>query len=211
MPRIARLVAAGYPHHITQRGNYKQDTFLERSDYEYYLAWLEKYRRKYMLAILAYCLMPNHVHLVVVPEKQDSLARTLRICHTRYSVYFNKKNSVNGHLWQCRFYSCILDERHLYAAIRYVENNPVRDKLVQNAEDWEWSSARAHLNVGRINNIVSLCDIKQFIEIEDWENYLRSEDETMIRNIRTNTSIGRPLGSDEFISKLEKIMGRQIK
>jgi len=214
MPRIARIVAVGHPHHITQRGNYKQNVFFENIDYIRYLKWLNKYSNKYKLSVLAYSLIPNHVHSIAVPANENSLSKTFHTCHMRYAQYFHKKNDLRGHLWQGRFYSCALDEKHLYAAIRYVENNPVRAKLVSEAEDWEWSSARYHLNKGndKGNSLLSLADINNFIDVEDWERYLSDEDdETIIASIRSNTLAGRPSGDDTFVSQLEETFGKRLK
>ncbi|MBW2039797.1 MAG: transposase [Deltaproteobacteria bacterium] len=116
----------GYSHHITQRRNYRQPVFEPEADYLQYLQWLREYCKKYFLEIWAYCLMSNHVHFVGVPMKDDPLARTFNTLYIRYSQYFTQKRKATGHLWQGRFYPCILNERHSYAAIRYVENNPVR-------------------------------------------------------------------------------------
>jgi putative transposase len=124
MSRIARLVAVGYPHHITQRGNYKQKTFRSQKDFLQYLNWIEEYCKKYLLLIFAYSLMPNHVHFIATPQKENSLSKSFGTAHGRYSQFFNKKHNLRGHLWQDRFYSCALDERHLYAAVRYVEKIP---------------------------------------------------------------------------------------
>lgn len=210
MPRIARVVATGYPHHITQRGNYKQKVFTSNKDYKFYLEHLNRYQCRYSLSILAYCLMPNHVHFVAVPKKEHSLAKTLNVCHMRYAHYFNKKNNLTGHLWQGRFYSCILDDKHLYAAIRYVENNPVRAGLVKKAGEWKWSSAKEHL--GGEKGLLSLGDIYEYIEINNWKSYLsQKEDERIMGEVRKNTLTGRPSGSDMFIAKLEKIFGKRLK
>lgn len=209
MPRAARIVAVGYPHHITQRGNRNQNVFNKDLDYRRYLKWLERYRNEYGLSILAYCLMPNHVHFAAVPRKEVSLAKTFSVCHTLYSQYFNKKSNASGHLWQGRFYSCILDEKHLYAAIRYIENNPVRAKLVKSAEEWKWSSAKYHLN--KEMGILSLDEPGDFITIYDWKAYLQNEDDKIIQKIRVNTSTGKPLGDNFFISKLERLLGKRIK
>jgi putative transposase len=149
MPRIARVVAKGYPHHVIQRGNYRQPVFEEDNDYVQYLEWIKDYGKKYSLEIWAYCLMSNHIHFVCVPEQEDSLARTFNALHMRYSQYFNQKKKLKGHLWQGRFYSCILDEEHLYAAVRYVENNPVRAGIVRKPQRYKWSSARSHVNRGK--------------------------------------------------------------
>ena len=118
MPRIARVVIKDCPHHITQRGNYKQIVFSEHNDYQKYIEWLSDYCQKHKLTILGYCLMPNHVHFIAIPHQTDSLAKTFNNCHMRYSQYYNKKNNATGHLWQGRFFSCALDEKHLYEAIR---------------------------------------------------------------------------------------------
>jgi len=145
MPRISRAVAVGYPHHITQRGNYRQTVFKSDEDFNRYFQLLQKYSDKYSLKIWAYCLMSNHVHYVAVPMNDNSLAKTFNALHMMYSRYFNQKSGGNGHLWQGRFFSCVLDELHVYAAVRYVENNPVRANMVDKPEDYKWSSAGAHV------------------------------------------------------------------
>lgn len=121
MPRIGRVVVKDYPHHVTQRGNYRHTVFIEKSDYQQYLGWLDMYAKNNGLSFLVYCLMPNHVHYIAIPQNDDSLAKTFNITHMRYSQYFNRKKRAFGHLWQGRFYSCVLDDYHLYAAIRYIE------------------------------------------------------------------------------------------
>ena len=135
MPRIARLILPNNPHHITQRGNYQQKVFKAEIDYSYYAALLKKYAMRYAVSIIAFCLMPNHVHFICVPSNEDSLANTFKITHTTYSQYLNRKDNIKGHLWQGRFFSSILDEKYLYAAVRYVENNPVRAGLVEKPWD----------------------------------------------------------------------------
>lgn len=210
MPRIGRIVATGYPHHITQRGNYRHIVFIEADDYKHYLEWLDLYAKKNSLSILAYCLMSNHVHFIVIPEAEYSLARTFNACHMRYAQYFNKKRKVFGHLWQGRFYSCILSESHLYAAIRYIENNPVRAHLVKRAWDWKWSSARYHV----LNEEcpISLTDVDRFIKIGNWKDYLcETEDIDQLKRIRANTLSGRPLGDAAFISRIERIFHLRIR
>ncbi len=136
MPRVSRAVAIGHPHHITQRGNYRQAVFAEKGDYVRYLELLADFCPKYDLDIWAYCLMPNHIHMVAVPGRQESLARLFNTVHMLYAQYFNRKRDATGHLWQGRFFSCVLDERHLYAAVRYVEMNPVRGGIVPVPQDY---------------------------------------------------------------------------
>jgi len=126
---------------ITQRGNYRQDIFLDEEDRKGYLTLILEYSHKYKLSILSYCLMNNHVHFIAIPHKEDSLSKIFNTSHMRYSQYFNKKKDERGYLWQGRFYSCVLNEKHLIVAGRYVERNPVRAKLIDKLWEWEYSSA----------------------------------------------------------------------
>lgn len=211
MARIARIIAVGLPHHITQRGNYKQVVFFDDADRQQYLYWIQEYSAKYNLSMIAYCLMQNHVHFVVIPNKEDSLARTFNTAHMRYSQYFNKKLNRNGHLWQGRFYSCVLDEPHFLLAARYVERNPVRAKMVKNAWQWKWSSALAHTGTG--GSFLRLSDFSKITDMscESWKQYVDSvEDENMIHNIKKYTMTGRPLGSPSFVEKLEKKFDKRL-
>lgn len=213
MPRQPRLVVPTIPHHITQRGNYKQTVFEEHRDFNLYCKWLDEYARKYNLEILAYCLMPNHVHFIAIPGLMNSLARTFNNAHMRYSQYLNKKRGQTGHVWQSRFYSCLLSPTHLYRAIRYVENNPVRARIVKRPEEYIWSSARFHLNRDR-NSLVHLADpteIKGMIgEIESWEQYLNEDDSKMVEEIREKTKRGYPVGPDIFVKKVERKFKRSF-
>jgi putative transposase len=209
MPRVARITAIGYPHHVTQRGNYRQRVFKSQSDYKQYLLWLKEYSDKNALDIWAYCLMPNHVHFVCVPQNRESLARTFNTLHMRYAQYVNKKQGMCGHLWQGRFYSCILEEKHLFAAVRYVENNPVRAGLVKDAEEYPWSSAKAHVKKGG-NIILSEKSYLQH-DIKNWSLYLKSgADNNVVEDIRAKTKVGRPYGADVFMTKLEKKLGMEL-
>jgi len=209
MPRIGCAVAVGYPYHITQRGNYRQIVFESDEDYARYLEWFTVYSRKYSLKIWAYCLMGNHVHFITVPEEPDSLAKTFNTLHMRYSQYFNRKNKATGHLWQGRFYSCVLDERHLYAGIRYVENNPVRAGIVLKAEAYKWSSARGH--VKKKTDAVLSGDCYIVGKIKDWSAYLREKDEPSLDDdIRQNTKTGRPCGGDSFVRGMEELLGGRL-
>jgi len=209
MPRVARIIAKDYPYHVTQRGNYRQTVFETDTDYRQYLAWLKEYSEKNSLDIWAYCLMSNHVHFVCVPRNDNSLARTLNTLHMRYSQYYNRKKGVTGHLWQGRYYSSMLDEMHLYAAIRYVENNPVRAGIVREPKDYTWSSARAHCDIvsdGILSDTCHLCD-----EIDDWSQYLR-DDETaeVLEQLKMNVISGRPCGDEEFIKEVEAVVGKSL-
>jgi putative transposase len=178
MPRTARLTDPGRPHHITQRGNYQQKIFDSEADYRFYLNHISKYSLEHKLSIIAYCLMPNHVHFIATPLSEDSLVKTFAVTNMRYSQYFNKKHNTKGHLWQGRFFSCPLQERHLFAAMRYVENNPVRCKLVNNAEDWPWSSAKSH--VFKTPDYLLLTYMTDILSIPNWKTYLSEPENNMI-------------------------------
>jgi putative transposase len=212
MPRIARVVAVGYPHHVTQRGNYGQTVFLDDGDREKYLMWMQEYSNKFGTSLLVYSLMTNHVHFIGIPDREDSLAKTFSAAHMRYSQYFNKKMGAKGHLWQGRFYSCVLDDNHLMAAAKYIERNPVRAKLVKKPWEWKWSSASIH--IGReCNRIIEVKDLFGIIDIkkEEWKIYIDSEDnEEDIKEIKRLTMVGRPLGEEQFIKDLEQKFGRRI-
>jgi putative transposase len=208
MPRTARIVIPDLPYHITQRGNYRQDIFQDNEDRLSYLSWINDYSKKYKLSIFAYCLMDNHVHFIVIPRKEDSLARVFSISHMRYSQYFNKKKKASGHLWQGRFYSCVLDEGYLLAALRYVERNPVRAGIVRKPWRWKWSSAGVH--VGQGDGVINLENITTVIDTtaEEWKEYIDlDENEEEVEDIRKHTLLGRPLGTKDFIAKLGKRIG----
>ncbi|PIW68109.1 MAG: transposase [Candidatus Omnitrophica bacterium CG12_big_fil_rev_8_21_14_0_65_42_8] len=211
MPRIARVVAIDLPHHITQRGNYQQRVFLDDRDRTQYLSWIQEYSVKYSLSLLVHCLMDNHIHFIAIPHKEDSLARAFNTAHMRYSQYFNKKMKTKGHLWQGRFYSCVLDEPHLITAARYIERNPVRAKIVNKPWQWKWSSAQTHINEGQAavkpDNLFESIDMAR----GSWKEYIDSkEDEKTVKAIRAHTLTGRPLGSKAFIEKLEKRFSRRL-
>ena len=208
MPRTARIVVPNLPYHITQRGNYRQDIFQDNEDRLSYLSWINDYSKKYKLSIFAYCLMDNHVHFIAIPREEDSLAKVFSISHMRYSQYFNKKKKASGHLWQGRFYSCVLDEDYLVAALRYVERNPVRAGIVRKPWRWKWSSAGVH--VGQGDGVINLENITTLIDTtaEEWKEYIDlDENEEEVENIRKHTLLGRPLGTKDFIAKLGKRIG----
>ncbi len=213
MPRIARVVAVGLPHHITQRGNYRQDVFLDVDDRRQYLFWIQEYSIKYGLSILAYCLMQNHVHFIAVPAKENSLAKTFNAAHMRYAQYFNKKLKQRGHLWQGRFYSCVLDESRLILAARYLERNPVRAGLVNKPWQWPWSSALAHTN-GKEDGLIGLGDFLAVVGMgyDYWKKYIDSAEEpNFLQNIRKYTLTGHPLGTLVFIEKLEGKLHKSLR
>lgn len=212
MSRIARVVALGLPHHITQRGNYQQDVFLTDDDRWRYLCWIQEYSIKYGLSILVYCLMQNHVHFIAIPAENDSLSKTFNTAHMRYAQYFNKKLRRHGHLWQGRFYSCVLDEPHLILAARYVERNPVRAGIVNEPWKWKWSSAPVHTSE-KEEGFIQLQDFTRIVDAShaSWKKYLGSTDEAkFLCTIRQNTRSGRPLGKEDFVRTLEENFGKTL-
>ncbi|OGF51102.1 MAG: hypothetical protein A2231_08875 [Candidatus Firestonebacteria bacterium RIFOXYA2_FULL_40_8] len=185
MPRTARSVDVNMPYHICQRGNSKQIIFHDYKDKEFYLRILKEGALKYDMSILAYCLMGNHVHLIVIPKYSYSLSKAFRNTNGKYSRYFNMKYDKSGHLWSERYYSKVLDSKYLAIAVRYVERNPVRAGIVRNPWKWEWSSAEAHLKMKK-DNIIS-GDFFKYTEIsvKQWKDYvLRPESNTELNIMR---------------------------
>jgi putative transposase len=212
MPRIARAILTGYPHHVTQRGNYRQPVFEDDADRLKYLEFLNHYKRKYGLAVWAYCLMDNHIHLLCVPSADDSLANTLRDTHMRYSSYFNRRRRQQGHLWQGRYGSCICDEPHMWAAIRYIERNPVVAGLVDRAEEYRWSSAAPHVTGQPTDTLDAGLPADAPASPGDWSAWLSEEeqDADLLRRLKQNTHTGRPCGGATFIKKIETLLKRTL-
>ena len=212
MPRLARTVCAQVPHHITQRGNRREDIFFTDEDRQAYLDWLKEYAEKYEVAILAYCLMTNHIHLIAVPATETGLQQVLKPLHMRYAQRFNRTQGFKGHVWQGRFFSSALDDDYLWAALRYVERNPVRAKMVRKAENYRWSSAGGHCGL-RPDPLLTEKSYwrKQFEGVGDWSAWLAEGDEPeKLEIIRRNVDKGLPCGSDKFIHKLEKMTGKVL-
>lgn len=206
MTRMARVVVLGLPHHVTQRGTRRQTTFFEPADYRAYLSLLAVACRRAETRVWAYCLMPNHVHFVMVPSSHDGLRAALSDAHRRYAEAVNRRFGWRGHLWQERFYSFPMDEGHLHAAVRYVERNPVAAGLTRTAAEWPWSSARAHL-AGRDDELVEVGPMLQ--RVGDWATYLEKVlSEEQLETISRHTRSGRPLGSKVFVADLERRLQR---
>jgi putative transposase len=212
MPRTARIVVPDIPHHITQRGNNRQDVFFVDDDRCFYLELLNNYAQKFALEILGYCLMTNHIHLIAVPNNPDSLAKAIGRTHLLYAQYINRFHKRSGHLWQNRFFSCPLGDRHLFKAMRYVERNPVRAKIVRFAWQYQWSSASAHTGKDDTAGIIDPARWRNLVGNMDWKHILsKSEDKRELQQIRTCLSVGRPLADDSFISKIEHAVGRRLR
>ena len=209
MARLARLVIPGLPHHVTQRGNRRQQTFFNDADYGAYLELMSDWCREKGVQIWGYCLMPNHTHLIAVPSSPDGLRWAIGEAHRRYTRRINFREQWRGYLWQGRFASFVMDEPYLLAAARYVELNPVRAGLVPSAQQWPWSSARAHL-AGRDDRLVKVAPLLAMIA--DWNAFVQSAvPEEELRQIRRHGRTGRPLGDETFVGRLEGLVGRVLK
>lgn len=208
MPRFPRLVVPEFPHHVTQRGSRRQPTFFCDADYSRYRDLLARQLPKANAELLAYCLMPNHVHLIVIPHRPHSLSRLLRETHARYARRINLEHGWQGHLWQERFHSFVMDDEHLFAAVRYVELNPVRAGLCEQPDEWPWSSVHFHLHE-RADRLITNAGMRAYVD--DWHAYLAEAlTSTELDTLRRHSRNGRPAGGLRFISSLEALTGRKL-
>jgi putative transposase len=209
MPRLARVVIAGIPHHVTQRGNRRQQTFFSNDDYETYRELMAEWCAACGVTVWAYCLMPNHVHLIAVPERPESLRLAIGEAHRRYTRRVNFREGWRGHLWQGRFASFPMSADHVYHCARYVELNPVRAQLVGQPQEWPYSSARAHLTgsddvMVRVAPLLEMaCEWSRFLQLRPDGNL-----ETLLRQHETT---GRPLGDEVFVAEMEARAGRCLR
>lgn len=206
------MVIPGCPHHVTQRGNNRQDVFFVDDDRHVYLELLRDGAARFGLEVVAYCLMTNHVHLVAIPHGEDSLAKAVGRTNLKYTQYINRLHSRCGHLWQDRFFSSPLDEQYFWTALAYVERNPVRAKTAPLAWEYPWSSASAHVGQNDPSGLLDLGRWKEMLAGLDWPEALTSpQDEQLVGRLRRWTNRGCPIGSDSFISKMERLIGRRLR
>ena len=206
---MARVVVPELAHHVTQRGNARREVFFGPQDRQVYLGLLQEYSAYHALRILGYCLMTNHVHLVVVPEHEKSLGRTLREVHGRYARYRNAVERGSGHLWQNRYYSCAFEGVRLASVMRYVELNPVRAGIVKSAGDFAWSSAAVHLGGSDALRLLDVETWQREWSSQEWSQWLREGAEE-VAAIREATHSGRVLGSEWFVAELERKLERPL-
>lgn len=209
MARIARVVVPGHPHHVTQRGVRAMAVFAGDGDRRRYLALMAEQCARFRVEVLAWCLMSNHLHMVMVPKREEGLAAAVGEAHKRYTRAKNFADGARGYLFQGRFGSCVLDERHLLAAARYVELNPVRAGMAARAEAWPWSSARFHL--GRRKKDPLVADRTLLGLVDDWRALLRGGDGPAEETLRRATRTGRPAGDRRFLVRVERITGRTLR
>lgn len=209
MARIARVVIPHIPHHVTQRGVRRNDVFFCDEDYHLYLRLLSKSCKENNTEVWAYCLMTNHVHLIMVPSSEDGLRASLGETHRRYTLHINQLEQCRGHLWQERFHSFPMDEKYLLAAVRYVELNPVHANIVKQPEDYPWSSAKAHL-AGKDDEMVKVQPMLE--RVTGWRAFLDSDlDDATLEEMRKHTQTGRPLGDEGFLDVLEQQTSRVLR
>ncbi|ACN16401.1 transposase family protein [Desulforapulum autotrophicum HRM2] len=210
MARMARAIAPGIPHHVIQRGNRRQQTFFNNEDYQNYLTVMSEWCAKFEVQTWAYCLMPNHVHLIMVPATKDGLNKAVGEAHRRYTRRINFREKWRGHLWQGRFSSFIMEERYLLACTKYVELNPVRAGLVEKPENWRWSSAGAHMK-GKDDILVMTKPLLEIVKTP-WEVFLSLDvEKSQIELFQKHERTGRPLGEDSFVIKMELLLDRKLK
>jgi putative transposase len=211
MPRVARVVIADVAHHITQRGNGRQFILASDSDRMVFMDLLRQAVEGRELSLVGYCLMSNHLHLVVVPHRAEDLAPALQKVLGRYASYWNVAHTTCGHVWQGRFYSCPMDPGHLWTALRYVELNPVRAKMAGEAAAWPWSSAAAHCGMADPHASLNMSLWRKSWAADTWRKFLgEGESASDLRALRQSTRTGRPWGSKEFTSALEAQTHRRL-
>jgi len=207
MARLARFVVPGLPHHVTQRGNGRQQTFFGEADYAAYRDLLAHHCAAHGVAVWSWVLMPNHVHLVLVPDHADALRAALSKVHRAYAGRVHAREKRTGHFWQGRFGCVAMDEPHLMTALRYVALNPVRARLVERAQDWRWSGVHALLDPERGDGLTHTEPVLE--RIPNFAALLRSgEDAHLSEALRRAETTGRPLGSSAFLDRVEAILGR---
>jgi len=212
MPRKPRVVAIGCPHHVTQRGCGRRQTFFTDHDRETYLRLLTRYAEQYEIELLGYCLMSNHVHVIATPRHENSLANAFGRAHADYARYANVLLGSCGHFWQERFYSCALDGCGSWNAVAYVERNPVRAGMVEDAADYPWSSAAAHAAGFDPRGILAMDPWEAEYTPSRWSEALRLGigEEAFQRRLRRATESGLPLGDEAFVKLWEERLDRDL-
>lgn len=219
MARLPRIVIPGVAHHVTQRGNRRLPVFFGDPDRALYLSLLHEGCERAAVACLAWCLMDNHIHLILVPEAADGLRAALGEAHRRYTRHVNLREGWRGYLFQGRFASYPMDDAHLMAAARYVENNPVAAGMAARAEQWRWSSARSHVAGRRVKGD-PLTDVAALgAHVANWRAMLRhgleageagEEAERIAEAIEARLRTGRPLAAEAWIARREAELERAL-
>jgi putative transposase len=210
MPRIARAIAPGFPHHVVQRGNNRDQVFFDREDRRRYLSLLKRYAEKWHSPLLAYCLLSNHVHLLTRPTSETSLYKMMQGLTLCYTQHINRKVGRTGRLWESRYHSCVVEqEKYLWAAARYIEQNPVRARIAERAEEYPYSSARSHVT-GKRDPVLG----EELFSPEDRGDYVNLLHEPLFpevaEGLRHHTRRGTPLGDEDFVGRIEAELERSL-
>ncbi len=204
MARRNRIIIPDYPHHIVQRGHNRQKIFRNNDDHHLYLQLLTTYLEKYECGLMAYCLMPNHVHLILRPPDRQALIKVLHGVGFRYAMLFNQAAGRTDALWMSRYYSSVIaEERYLWRAAQYIHLNPVRAGIVKHPCDYDWSSARI-LMLGEMNGV----PVQKWLQEEQrpyFSNTILEPDEQAC--LYANIKRCLPYASAEGFSKLSKLTG----
>jgi len=210
MPRIARIVHAGYPHHIIQRGNNRQSIFWNDQDRRLYLMLLKKYSKLCECKIHAYCLMTNHVHILAVPQHNLSLSKMMQKISLTFTQHINRKYRRTGRLWECRFHSALVDtDAYFLTVCRYIERNPTRAKMVNKPTEYPWSSAKTNTSQNSDNIIEPIWNT--YVEREEYIRFLnKNEEKEEIELIAKSTITGKPIGTEKFLTQIEKTLRRKV-
>jgi len=212
MPRIARIVIPDVPHHITQRGNNKQDVFFVDEDKKAFLGYLKEQSIRFGLIIEGFCLMTNHIHIIATPRKENSLAKTMGRTNLLYAQYINYMHGRGGHLWQNRFFSCPMDTNYFFKALCYIEQNPVRARMVRRPWTYRWSSAVFHTGKNDEFGLMDKARWQKQSSGINWKKVLQEKLEKLdLNTLKVYSRTGRPLGSDKFISKIEVMLGCRLR
>jgi putative transposase len=212
MTRFLRIVVPGWVHHVTQRGNHRQTVFFSDQDRHTYLSLLQKYFSRYELGLIGFCLMDNHVHLLVIPHHQNSLADGVGQLHRDFARWQNIQCNRIGHLWQSRFFSCPVGDEAVWEVLSYVELNRVRAGLVDHAWDWDWCSSPAHVAGVDRTGLLDMHLWQKHFDGATWRQFLERAlaQKTIQQRVRNATATGRLLGNVEVAKQLEQLLGRPI-
>lgn len=212
MARKPRIAIPDYTHHVTQHGNRRQAIFFLDEDRDYYLDLLGFYLRKFEVFLLSYCLMTNHVHLLMIPQTEDGLSKVMQAVHMRYAKYINQRHNWRGHLWQERFYASPLDTEYFWICLRYIERNPVEIGLVMHAAEYRWSSAAAHCELRDDVTLYYPQHWKEKLtEKTTWHQWLGEKDsDQQLQHLRDCTQRYLPCGSPFFLDQLTTTLGHPV-
>lgn len=210
MARLARIILPHVPHHVTQRGNGRTQTFFDQADYRLYRDQLTHHCRQHGVGIWGWCLMPTHVHLILTPSDDDGLRAALSRVHRVYAGHIHAREHRTGHFWQGRFGCVAMDEAHLIAAMAYVVLNPVRAGLVTKAEDWPWSSIHGYQHPDQADGVINTRAVRPYLPAA-LRAIATGQESAEFAALRRAETIGRPVGNDDFLQRAEEQLGRTLR